>query len=189
MISRIEKIEGKKIYVIDDYMEESEINSFYDFAVSLPYKRSEKSTNYDEFPKFVANLNIETFKGTFIEKKSKELFSKFYAEIENYNLFRVYINLSNYGDVEWPHRDCPKGRGDITILYYINREWHYKYGGETLFYSNKEPFYSVVPKPGRFVLFEGDIEHIGGLPNRICKLSRYTLAIKYIRNEFEEKNN
>lgn len=43
--------------------------------------------------------------------------SEFVTNFDLYRLFRVYVNLSNYVDIEYPHYDCPRDREDITILY------------------------------------------------------------------------
>ena len=34
------------------------------------------------------------------------------------------------------------------------------------------------PKPGRLVVFDGAIKHVGRPPNRICYAPRFTFAIK-----------
>ncbi len=181
---RTEFINKKKVFIIDDYFENRIIEDFYEFAKDLSYSRSEKSTASDEYPKYVVNFHEGKFlETTDIGKGLLELFKKYREDHASYKPFRAYINLSNYGDVEWPHRDCSVKKDDITILYYINKEWDYKYGGETLFYLQREPKFAVLPKPGRIVIFDGNIEHIGGLPNRTCKLSRYSLALKFKKDE------
>jgi Rps23 Pro-64 3,4-dihydroxylase Tpa1-like proline 4-hydroxylase len=88
--------------------------------------------------------------------------------------------VSSYGDVAYPHRDCAIERDDITVLYYVNKDWHYKYGGETIFYEKKDSKLALLPKPGRFVIFPGSIEHMGSVCSRICKETRITLALKYV---------
>jgi len=65
----------------------------------------------------------------------------------------------------------------------LNSDWHYKYGGETLFYSEKDTRLAVLPKPGRFVIFPGNIEHKGSIATRIWKEPRLSLALKFIKNE------
>lgn len=181
---RTETIEGKKIYIVDEVLEKDEIMAFYEYVSSLAFVKKEKSTSYDEFPIFSVDFEPSLFdKETFIGKKARELMSEFVTNFDLYRLFRVYVNLSNYGDIEYPHYDCPRDREDITILYYVNSDWHYKYGGETLFYSEKDTRLAVLPKPGRFVIFPGNIEHKGSIATRICKEPRLSLALKFIKNE------
>ena len=177
---RVENVENKNIYIIDDVFSGDEIEAFYEYVKELPFTRNEKSTSYDEFPIFCTDFRPDQFeKETYVGQKARELLQQFIAKASEYKLFRSYINLSNYGDVEYPHYDCPVDANDITILYYVNKEWHYKYGGETVFYSNKDSRIAVLPTPGRFVIFPGNIEHLGSIATRICKLSRYSLALKY----------
>ncbi len=180
MKTRTEEIDDKKIYIIDDVFSGDEIEAFYEYVTGLSFTRSEKSASYDEFPIFSVDFNVKTFENdTFVGQKARELLNQFIRNAVIYKLFRAYINLSNYGDVEYPHYDCAKDREDITVLYYVNNEWHYKYGGETIFYSDKDSRIAILPKPGRFVIFPGNVEHIGSIATRICKKSRLSLALKY----------
>jgi hypothetical protein len=62
----------------------------------------------------------------------------------------------------------------------VNKKWDYKWGGETIFYEEKDTRMAVLPRPGRIVIFPGRVEHIGTIPTRICTQSRLTLALKYV---------
>ncbi|MCW3464500.1 2OG-Fe(II) oxygenase [Chitinophaga nivalis] len=178
---RTETVAGKNIYIIDDVFTPDEIDAFYDFVVSLPVRRAEKDTSYDEFPIYTTEFDPAKFEtDSFIGQKAREIFFDLINEPETYTLWRSYTNLSNYGDVAYPHRDCAIDRNDMTVLYYVNKDWHYKYGGETIFYDEKDSRVSVLPKPGRFVIFPGSIEHKGSVSSRICKETRITLALKYV---------
>lgn len=187
MQTRTEIIEGKSIFIIDNSVSEDEIEVFYEYVMGLSFKRMERSTSYDEFPNFSADFNPEIFeKEIFIGQKARMLLNEFITEGKNYTLKRSYVNLSNYGDVEFPHYDCPLDKDDITVLYYINNTWNYKYGGETIFYADKDSRLAVLPTPGRFVIFPGNIRHMGTIATRICKESRVTLALKYINLKNQE---
>lgn len=180
MNTRVEEIDGKNIYIVDDVFSQDEIEAFCEYAEVLPFKRVEKSLSYDEFPIFSADFIPEKFESeTSIGKKCRELLNQFYQDADQYHIWRTYINLSTYGNVEYPHHDCNLDQEDITILYYINKTWNYKYGGETIFYSQKDSRLAILPAPGRIVLFPGNIEHIGTIPTRICKLARLSLAMKF----------
>jgi SM-20-related protein len=175
-----ETVDGKIIYIINNAFSQDEIEAFYEYAIALPYKRLEKSLSYDEFPIFSTDFIPEKFETeTFIGKKARNLLEQLFANGPAYGLMRSYINLCSYGDVEYPHRDCPIGQNDLTGLYYVNKEWNYKYGGETLFYSEKDSRLAILPQPGRLVFFPGDIEHMGSIPTRICKVQRLSLAMKF----------
>lgn len=176
---RSEKIEKKHIYIVDDILTKNKIREFYDYANSLSFSRNERDDNDDQYPIFSVDFKPELFENeTEIGKISKKLLNRFYPN-DSFELYRCYINLSTYGDVEFPHLDCDVKRNDITILYYVNYEWDYTWGGETLFYTNGETKLAIIPKPGRFIIFNGNIEHKGSIPTRICKIPRLSLAFKY----------
>lgn len=173
------KIDGKTMYVIDDCIRQEEVNQFCDMVLSLPYYRGEKSTDEDMYPIFSTDFRAERFEAeTEIGRTARHLLNQF-MNGDRYKLGRAYINMCHFGDMEYPHTDCPLDSTDITVLYYVNKEWDYTWGGETKFYENHDTRIAVLPKPGRFVLFHGAIEHIGSLPMRTCPASRLTLAMKY----------
>lgn len=180
MQNRTEIIDGKEIHIIDGAFSEDEVEVFYDYVNSLSFRKKEKSLSYDEFPIFSTDFIPDTFEtDTFIGKKLREVFNQTYSEGIDYQLNRCYINLCSYGDVEYPHFDCDPEQSDLTVLYYVNKTWNYKYGGETIFYENQQSRLAVLPTPGRVVIFPGNIEHMGTIPTRICKLSRFSLAMKF----------
>ena len=182
MHTRIESIEGRKIYVIDQVFTQDEIEAFHEYVSGLSFRKMERSTSYDEFPIFSADFVPEKFEtDSYVGVKARELFNNFIENAGSFKLSRAYINLSNYGDVEYPHFDCSAEREDITVLYYVNKSWHYKFGGETIFYSNKDSRIGILPAPGRFVIFPGNIEHLGSIATRVCRQPRLSLALKYFR--------
>ena len=46
-------------------------------------------------------------------------------------------------------------------MFYLNKVWTISYAGETIFTNNEqtEILSSVIPKPGRVVVFDGQIPH------------------------------
>ncbi|AMQ00391.1 2OG-Fe(II) oxygenase [Pedobacter cryoconitis] len=189
MQKKIEIIDGKEIHIIDDIFSVAEIEAFYEYVNSLSFRKREKSLSYDEFPIFSTDFIPATFETeTFIGKKSREILNQINSAGKDYEMCRSYINLCAYGDVEYPHFDCDPDQSDITVLYYVNKFWDYKYGGETIFYENKQSRLAILPTPGRIVIFPGNIEHMGTIPTRICKLSRYSLAMKFRKKKNHDKN-
>ena len=180
MKKRIEIVDEKEIHIVDDILSTDEIEAFYEYACELPFKRSERSFAADQFPIFSVDFDSSRFDDTsFIGQKARGLLELYCKNASQYKLGRSYINMSNYGDVEFPHYDCAPEKDDITVLYYVNKEWNYKYGGETMFYSGKDTRLAILPTPGRFVIFSGNIEHMGSIATRICKEPRLSLALKY----------
>lgn len=99
-----------------------------------------------------------------------------------YRPYRAYTNVASYGDMLFTHTDCLPEQHDLTALWYFCERWDVEWGGETMFYDAQEEIACAVrPRPGRLVVFDGAIKHVGRPPNRICYAPRYTFAIKFER--------
>ncbi|MCX2431628.1 2OG-Fe(II) oxygenase [Pedobacter sp. GR22-10] len=179
MIIRTDDIDGRKIFIVDKCLSDEEIKNFYTLVKGLSFTRTEKDHENDQYPIFSVDFIPDKVDGkTAVGLKSRELINRFYPDLD-YRLYRSYINMTHYGDMEYPHKDCSDEENDLTIVYYVNEIWDYIWGGETIFYSEKDPRVLVLPKPGRFVLFHGNIEHMGSIPTRECTTSRFSFALKY----------
>lgn len=176
------------IYVINDILPNAMIEEFYNYVVKLPFLKQERDNDEDDHPSFSMDFKPKVFElKSPMAKVARDIISYFYPD-KDYILFRAAVNLMTRGDMEIPHYDCLPHRDDVTLLYYINREWDYTWGGETLFYNNADTEFAILPQPGRFVLFPGIVEHKAGIPSGICKGVRYTLALKYTsRSNFKKK--
>ena len=173
------EIENQYIYVIDGLVSSELITDFHSYVSNLSFRKKEKDDYDDVYPIFSVDFKTEIFATeTEIGRLSSELVKKYFKETD-YKLNRSYINMSFYGDMEFPHRDCGLDEKDVTVLYYVNEKWDYRWGGETLFYSKKDTCRAILPTPGRFLLFPGNIEHTGTVPTRICNLPRFSLAMKF----------
>ena len=96
-------------------------------------------------------------------------------------LKRIHCNVHLYGDLQYPHTDLKPG---VTALYFANPYWEVNWMGETVFYNREgEPLYAVIPKPGRLLVFDGEIAHRGGVPSRECFEPRISLALKFMIDE------
>jgi SM-20-related protein len=172
-------IQGDTVYCIDNLMTGQEISDLYDIVTKLAFVKAERSHEKDEYLSFRVDFLPEKFeKQLKVGSIARNLLTRIYPD-KNLKLWRAYINMSNFGDVEYPHTDCQKGEKDITILYYAHKQWEKAWGGEILFYANDEVVHAITPKAGRFVVFPGIVEHVGTVPTRICKNSRYSFAMKY----------
>jgi len=99
-----------------------------------------------------------------------------------YRPYRSYVNVAHYGDMLFSHVDCVEGAGELTALWYVCDQWDHEWGGETVFFDRQRDVRAAVsPRPGRLVLFDGDILHAGRPPNRNCHAPRFTLAVKLER--------
>lgn len=176
---RTEYAGDREVFVVDNCLSQEEIKQFYILVKGLAFTRTEKDHENDKYPIFSVDFIPEKVdRKTVIGIKSRDLIEKFYPGTD-YQLYRSYINMSHYGDMEYPHKDCSDEENDITIVYYVNESWDYNWGGETIFYHEKDSRILVLPTPGRFVLFHGNIEHMGSVPTRECTVSRFSFALKY----------
>lgn len=94
-------------------------------------------------------------------------------------LERVYANFNLFGDQQFSHTD-----GDCwTALMFVNSSWSVDWGGELLLYEQGpgSVALAIPPRPGRMVVFDGNLEHRGGSPNRFCLDARITVATKFVR--------
>jgi SM-20-related protein len=77
------------------------------------------------------------------------------------------------------HTDCLPTSRELTALWFLMDRWDVEWGGETLFFTDDgDAEFVATPKPGRLVVFDGAIRHVGRPPNRVCYAARYTFAIK-----------
>lgn len=167
------------VFVFDNLVTPKQIDEFCTLSEGLSFTRKEYDNKGDAYCIFSAEFipsKVET--NLSVGMIGRKLVSEYYPH-KNYKLYRSYLNMSHYGDMAFPHRDCSKDRDDVTVLYYGNREWNYTWGGGTVFYENGDSRLVITPKPGRFVLFPGSVEHKGEIPTRICNLSRFSFAMKY----------
>ena len=100
MKKRVEIVDNKEIYIIDEVLSTDEIEAFFEYACELPFRRSERSFAADQFPIFSVDFESSRFEETsFIGQKARDLLNLFCKNAQQYRLGRSYINMSNYGDV------------------------------------------------------------------------------------------
>jgi SM-20-related protein len=90
---------------------------------------------------------------------------------------KAYATL--YGDLPTTHRDDADG-ATITAILYCNNCWEPDWAGELIICNNdQDAVLAVSPKPGRIVIFRGDLPHRAGAPSRLCFSSRNALVFRY----------
>ena len=92
-------------------------------------------------------------------------------------LTRCYANKHTFGTEGYVHTDSER-KEDQTVVVYLNEEWNYEWGGETMFYEKGEAIRAVVPKMGRVASFPGNIPHCAKALSRLCPKVRTTLMLK-----------
>jgi SM-20-related protein len=99
---------------------------------------------------------------------------------DTYAAYRAYTNYAAYGDMLYTHTDCAPEQRGLTALWYLSSHWEPEWGGETMFFdASGDAMVCVSPRPGRLVLFDGAVPHVGRPPSRICYAPRYSFAIKF----------
>jgi len=99
-----------------------------------------------------------------------------YSRIE---IARIHVNCLPYGDLLTTHEDGEPGAA-LTGLYFGNAEWRSEWQGELIMCDpDGESLYAILPKPGRIVLFPGEIPHRAGAPSRACYTHRLTIGHKF----------
>jgi Rps23 Pro-64 3,4-dihydroxylase Tpa1-like proline 4-hydroxylase len=166
------------IIVADDLFDQQEIEDIENLLLSRPWTFSERASYDKKAPThWVTELSMDLPEVVAISKAFSDLDS--FSEIRNLHLHRVYCNAHVPTDLPLPHRDS-RHPGERTVLYYGNSEWKPEFAGETVFFDGGEIVRSILPKPGRIVLFESTIEHCARVPTRLVTGLRLTVAFKYI---------
>jgi|SRR5210317_39072 Rps23 Pro-64 3,4-dihydroxylase Tpa1-like proline 4-hydroxylase len=96
-------------------------------------------------------------------------------DLKDCKLYRTYLNLFLPGETPSFHID---GENTVTCLYYINPNVNPNEGGETQFLIDNQ-IKGVMSKPGRLVVFDGNIEHRA---TSFTHFPRMTLAFKFKKN-------
>jgi hypothetical protein len=94
-------------------------------------------------------------------------------------LEEIIINGQQHIHNTVPHTDCTCDNG-LTWIYYANKEWRDEWGGSTRVQINGT-WHDIYPRPGRIVVFKGNLNHHGLPPNEIYKGLRATVVYKTMR--------
>lgn len=180
--NRICEIEGRPIRVYDGLLAQPDVHRLTAAIEQGAFTRSEVARpETASFRHWALNIPLETAQRLPLYQLTLDAVREF-EHGEQYKAYRSYCNHAGYGDMLFTHTDCVPGGTDLTALWFIAPEWNVEWGGETLFFNSQMDAEVVVsPKPGRLVIFDGNITHVGRPPNRICYAPRYTFALKLRR--------
>lgn len=185
IISLSSKLDKSYLHIQDNFLDKKDIldNYFY-FRDNVGWKFIGSGTDNNMWRKFIYKLDFKNK----IEKKFKEKTESLLKYLNLFDLLkfsRAYASANTYGTVHESHRDYNiDSNGGITVMYYLNHNWNIDYSGETVFYSNddQEIKYSVIPKPGRIIVFDGTIKHCARDTRRDVNDLRLVLTFKYYIN-------
>jgi hypothetical protein len=172
-------IEGRDVRVYDGLLELQHIHGLTAALQAGAFTRTEAARpDTTAFLHWVLAIPMHTATQLAVYQPTLTAAGEFAADTA-YKIYRCYCNYAAYGDMLFTHTDCPPGAGELTALWFITPEWNVEWGGETVFFdSSMDAQVAVSPRPGRLVLFDGTLTHVGRPPNRICFAPRFTLAYK-----------
>ena len=172
--------------ILDNVFDEKTIDTLYghfrDFSKWSFTGEGNKGTNWRKFYQdLVKNDKIHSI----LFKKSDEIFNDKLPHLKNTHfLDRPYASGYVYGTHHEMHTDGNYHNHCYTVMFYLNKIWEMPYAGETI-YTNPEKteiISSVIPKPGRAVLFNGFIPHCAREVSRTCVELRMVATFKYRKN-------
>ncbi len=175
-------VDGRPIWVFDDLNSFAEVQQLNQMLGASAFKRDESARpDTKDYRHWVLNMPSTFYKSLPVYQRALTTIEQLTHKA--YRAYRGYVNYASYGDMLFTHTDCLPDQDELTILVFICEQWDIEWGGETLFYNQENDcVFACTPKPGRVVIFDGAIKHVGRPPNRICYTPRYTLAYKMERD-------
>jgi hypothetical protein len=175
-VTREGKLSGLEFFVLDDVFAPREVRKIAKFFEPQAFElgvATDKKTGHirhwgHRFP-------LDTpFVGAFAP-----LVAAFFPQAR-LDAYQALCHAYRYGDHATPHRDRPEL--SVTALYFVNERWDPSFMGEFVLYDRDGEAHSVIaPRPGRIVLFRGEIIHRAGIPSRLAFERRLSLAIQHRR--------
>lgn len=178
MSTRKYELAGKMVAVLDGLLSVSEANKlrFITSEVPLARKGVTTATNHHTFH-YVAENSLQVLKGAplchILIERIKEIFA-----LKSVDCDRIVYREIVYGDHFEYHQDSHIS-GHVTAIVYLNESWDESFHGETLFKGEDGVGLSVLPKPGRVTLFDGQLHHSSTAPSRLCFEARKILVFNF----------
>ena len=169
--------------IIDNVFDEKTVDFLYGYYRDLsPWHFTGEGNANTNWRKFYKDLSRDFEEDHILFNKAEEIFSNKLPHLKNTHVLdKPYASGYVYGTHHEMHRD-----GDCyTIMFYLNKLWAMSYAGETIFTNNEETeiISSVIPKPGRAVVFDGQIPHCAREVSRTCIELRMVATFKYYKKE------
>ena len=168
--------------VMDNVFDNRTIDLLYDsFRGKKPWRFIGGGVE-GQWRKFNYSLNSKDKIDSFLFQEATNILNK--EKLTNFVKFkRAYASGNIFGTVHDLHVDdfCDNYNQIYTIMFYLNKIWDVKYGGETIFLNRacNNIDASVIPRPGRAVLFDGFIPHGARELSRQCAELRIVATFKY----------
>jgi len=174
---RHDRIGGRDLWVFDGLLDNP--GMMVQALDRAPFTRTEVATpETARHRHWVNEMDLRVYGGLPISRATQAALASVLPALP-LRAYRAYTNFAQYGDVLSIHTDCAPDQVEYTALWFLAREWHPDWGGETVFYDEAmDARFVVSPRPGRLVLFHGAIPHAGRPPARTCFEPRYSFAVK-----------
>ena len=172
-------VEGRDVFVFDGLVSDADLAAYVVALARAPFTRTEiGKSETAEYKHWVNEMPLANVSQLPLWAPTESAVA--YARPgESYQALRAYTNYAAYGDMLYTHTDCAPDRRELTALWFLSTSWDAEWGGETMFFDTAgDAMFCASPKPGRLVLFDGAISHVGRPPSRICYTPRYSFAIK-----------
>lgn len=175
-------LDQRKLFIIEDNLYDTESSK----NVSIYFKNIEwvfdGKNKTDNSTKWNYNLNFKHVNEKNFQKLS-ELLLKKHGLDKIFKLSRAYASANTYGfSGEYHTDDGAKEYNEIiTIMFYLNDNWNFDFGGETFFlnHDRNEIEHAVIPKSARAVIFDGFIYHGPRPLSKFCHELRMVLTFKF----------
>ena len=179
IITRRGSVEGRDIVVCDGLVTDAELGAYVEALGRAPFTRTEvakpETAEYKHWVSEMPLANVTKLPLWAVTERAATAM----RPGERYRPYRAYTNYASYGDMLYTHTDCRPDQRELTVLWFLSTHWEPEWGGETMFFdASGDAMFCASPKPGRLVVFDGAIPHVGRPPSRICYTPRYTFAIK-----------
>jgi hypothetical protein len=171
--------------IIDNALSTDNIDNFYGYFRDLQgWVFTGHAGDNNTWRKFHGDLDKNNDNHKKLFDLSDEIMQTFLPEKEH-KLKRAYVSSYLYGTHHEMHTDGGYEDHCYTVMFYLNKVWAMSYGGETIFTNPErtEIIHSVIPKPGRALLFDGFIPHCAREISRTCIELRMVATLKYFKNE------
>lgn len=159
------------IDIFDNRIEK--VKEIFEEIINLPYYYGE-TDNLDSYPTGMVselNRNHQAYQELLKFCKKENLLSKL-------KINRAYVNIFAPSENANYHVDSDQDNYK-TILYYPHLDFNINEGGETKFVSENNTLVSILPIPGRIIVFNSNLKHTA---SPFKNKHRFSIAVKLIDN-------
>lgn len=178
--TRHAKVEGRDVFVFDGLIADADLGGYADALAHAAFTRTEfAKPETAEYKHWASEMPLANVARLPLWPATDSAVAHARPG-EVYRAYRAYTNYAAYGDMLYTHTDCAPDQRGLTALWFLSKHWEPEWGGETMFFdASGDAMFCASPRPGRLVLFDGAIPHVGRPPSRICYAPRYSFAIKF----------